>query len=211
MTLLDIVFLCLWLAAWVGAFLRWSDSLYKLFLWLIIWFLTYLVISYQVEITSYSSPALLDWYQSFLSKHSVWVLSMALLTIPLLGLIFMFHPRLIIETKPKSISQLVLWLLLPIFLIGILSLLESSSILSDSQAWGKVFDFFSGSWLYGIFQELPWGIFLLLWFLIFYKSILLLLAAFIMWLWRDVISHYFRDWKKRHRKALLLEELENEE
>jgi hypothetical protein len=74
----------------------------------------------------------------------------------------MFHPRLIIETKPKSISQLLLGLLLPIFLIGILSLLENSSILSDSQAWKKIFSFFSGSGLYQIFQTLPWGIFLLL-------------------------------------------------
>jgi hypothetical protein len=211
MTLLDIILLCLWLAAWIGAFLWWSDSLYKLFLGLIIWFLTYLVISYQVEITTYSSPALLDWYQSFLAQHSIGVLTLALMAIPILWLVFMFHPRLMIETKPKSISQLLLWLLLPIFLIGILSLLENSSILSDSVAWWKVFDFFSGSWLYNIFQKLPWGIFLLLWFLIFYKSIFLLITAFIVWLWKDVISHYFRDWKKRHKKALLLEELEREE
>lgn len=201
MTLLDIILLCLWLSAGVWAFLWWSDSLYKLFLGLIIWFLTYLVISYQIEITTYSSPALFDGYQSFLSKHSIGILTLALLTIPLLGLVFMFHPRLMIETKPKSISQLLLWLLLPIFLIWILSLLENSSILSDSLSWRKVFDFFSDSWLYGVFQKLPWGIFLLLWFLIFYKSIFLLLAAFIMWLWKDVISHYFKDWKKGHKKT----------
>lgn len=199
MTLLDIILLSLWLAAWAWAFLSWSDSLYKLFLWLIIWFLTYLVISYQIEITTYLSPALLDGYQSFLSRNSIWILTFALLGIPTLWLIFMFHPRLIIETKSKSIFQLLLWLLLPIFLIWILSLLENSSILSDSQAWKKVFSFFSSSWLYGIFQKLPWWIFLLLWFLIFYKSIFLLLSAFIVWLWKDVISHYFKDWKKSRR------------
>jgi hypothetical protein len=211
MTLLDIILLCLWLAAWVGAFLGWSDSLYKLFLGLIIWFLTYLVISYQVEITTYMSPAFLDGYQRFLSKHSIWILSLALLTIPALGLVFMFHPRLIIETKPKSISQLLLWLLLPIFLIGILSLLENSSIISDSTAWRKVFDFFAGSGLYGIFQKLPWGIFILLWFLIFYKSIFLLLAAFASWFWKDVIAHYFKDWKTQKKKISSYEEIWEDE
>lgn len=202
MTLLDIILLCLWLAAWVGAFLWWSDSLYKLFLGLIIWFLSYLVVSYQIEITTYLSPTLLDWYQKFLSEHSIGILSLALLSIPLLGVLFMLHPRIIIETRPKSSSQLLLGLLLPIFLIGILSLLSDSSILSDSNSWKKVFDFFEGSGLYQIFQKLPWGIFLILAFLIFYKSIFLLLSAFCTWLWKDVISHFFKDWKEKHKKTL---------
>lgn len=201
MWLLDIILLALWLSAWVGAFLWWHDSLYKLFLGLIIWFLSYLVISYQIEITTYLSPSLLDGYQKFISDHSVGLLSIALLFIPLLWVFFMLHPRISIATRSKNLSQLLLGLLLPIFLVGILSLLSNNSILSDSPSWIKVFDFFESSWLYWIFQRLPWGIFLLLAFLIFYKSIFLLLTAFFAWIWKDVITLYFKDWKKQHKKT----------
>ncbi len=210
MGLLDIILLILGLSAGAWAFLNWSDSLYKLFLWLIIWFLSYLVISYQVQITTYLSPALLDGYQSFLSKHSIGILSLSLLSIPILWIFFMLHPRLTIESRPKSISHILLWLLLPIFLIGILSHLAQGSVLSDNATWGKIFTFFEGSWLYQVFQKLPWGIFLLLWFLIFYKSIFLLLAAFLIWLWKDVIFLYFKDWKKRHKWDDQAEEFESD-
>lgn len=206
MWLLDIILLWLGLSAGIWAFLWWHDSLYKLFFGLIIGFLSYLVISYQIEITTYLSPSLLDGYQKFISSHSVWILSIALLSIPMLGIFFMLHPRISIATRKNSLSQVLLWLLLPIFLIGILSLLSSNSILSDSTAWIKIFSFFEWSWLYGIFQRLPWWIFLLLAFLIFYKSIFLLLSAFIMWIWNDVISHYFKDWKKDKKKTPSSEE-----
>ena len=201
MGLLDLLLICLWAAAGVWAFLSGSDSLYKLFLGLIIGFLSYLVISYQIELSTYQSPAMLDGYERFIREHSVGILSLALLNIPAMGLFFMFHPRISILSRSRSISNILLWLLLPIFLIGILSFLSSNSLLSDSLAWNKIFDFFASSMLYEVFQKLPWGIFLLLWFLIFYKSIFLLVWAFLLWLWKEVIMLYFRDWKKRQKES----------
>ena len=40
----------------------------------------------------------------------------------------------------------------------------------------------------------------------------MLLAAFITWLWKDVISHYFKDWKKNKKTSgdISLEALEDE-
>jgi len=201
MSLLDIILLWLWFSAGIWAYLWWSDSLYKLFLGLIIGFLSYLVVSYQIELSNYMPLIEQNWYQKFLSKHYIGVLTLALLFIPILGVFFMMNPRISILTKSRSLSQILLWILLPIFLIWILSLLSDSSILSDSSAWKKVFDFFAWSWLYQIFQKLPWGIFLLLAFLIFYKSIFLLLSAFCVWLWKDVISLYFKDWREKHKKT----------
>ena len=201
MWILDIILLFLGISAWVWSFISWSDSLYKLFLWLIIGFLSYLVISYQIEIALFTSPILINGYQEFLVDHSTAVLSFALFTIPVLGLIFMLNPRLRIRTRKKSVSQLLLGLLLPIFLIGIFAFLSEGSILSESETWKKIFSFLEQSGLYGVFQKLPSWIFLLLAFLIFYKSIFILLLAFGSWFLKHIIMQYFQSWKKGEKKS----------
>lgn len=207
MWFLDILLLCLWAAAWVWAFLSGSDSLYKLFLGLIIGFLMYLVLAGQVEITRYLSPSEYDWYQVFLAENATWLLTLLLLFVPILGLFFMLNSRLSFASKPKSVSQLLLWLLLPIFLIGMISYLAEGSILSESVMWQKVFSFLEGSGIYNIFRKLPWGIFLLLLFLVFYKSLFLIIFAFFAWLWNDIIKLYFKSWNEKNKT----EQHENEE
>lgn len=200
MGILDIILIILWSLAWVWAFLSWSDSLYKLFLWLIIWFLMYLVVAGQVEIVWFLSPAKYDGYQSFLSQNATFILTLLLLFVPILWIFFMLNSRLSFKTRPKSISQLLLWLLLPIFLIGMIAYLAEGSILSNSAMWQAVFSFLEGSWIYNIFKKLPWGIFILLAFVIFYKSIFLLIWAFFIWIWSEVISSYFKDWKTKPKE-----------
>ena len=196
---LDIVLLLLWAAAGAWAYMTWSDSLYKLFLGLIIGFLMYLVVASQVEMTLIISPALYDGYQKFLSNNATWVLTTLLLLVPILGIFFMLNPRLIFVTREKSISQILLWLLLPIFLVGILAYLADTSILSESARWQRVFAFLETSGLYQIFQKLPWGIFLLLWFLVFYKSLFLLFIAFSWWMYREVILQFFKGWNEEKK------------
>ncbi len=208
MGFLDIILLFLGISTGVGSFLTGSDSLYKLFFGLIIGFLTYLVVSYQIEITNYLSPAFLNNYQLFISKHSTAVLSFTLLMIPALWLIFMLNPRFHIQTQKGSISQILLWILLPIFLVGIFSHLSSGSILSESETWKKIFSFMEQSWLYQVFHKLPWWIFLLLWFLIFYKSIFLLTLAFFTWFFQHIILQYFRSWKPWKKENASQEEQE---
>ena len=207
MWILDIVLLLLWAGAWVWAYLSGSDSLYKLFLGLIIGFLMYLVVAGQVEITTYLSPSEYDGYQIFLADNATFLLTMLLLLVPILGLFFMLNSRLSFTTQAKSISQLLLWLLLPIFLVGMISYLAEGSILSESAMWQKVFSFLEGSGIYNIFRKLPWGIFLLLWFLVFYKSLFLILFAFFAWLWNDIIKLYFKSWNEKEKT----EQHENEE
>jgi len=208
MWLLDIILISLWLAAWVWAFLSWSDSLYKLFLGLIIGFLMYLVIAGQVQVVNLLPSSQYDVYQIFLSKNATLILTLLLLFVPILGIFFMLNSRLSFQTRPKSISQLLLWLLLPIFLIGMIAYLAEGSILSGSAMWQSVFRFLEGSGIYNIFKTLPWGIFLLLAFVIFYKSIFLLIWAFFVWLWQEVISSYFKNWDedKKTKKKLWNEE-----
>jgi len=130
MWILDIILIILWALAWVWAFLSWSDSLYKLFLGLTIGFLMYLVVAGQVELTRYLSPSEYDGYQSFLSNNATWLLTALLLFVPILWIFFMLNRRLIFTTHPKSISQLLLWLLLPIFLVWMISYLAEGSIFS---------------------------------------------------------------------------------
>lgn len=214
MWILDIILLILWAIAGVWAFLSGSDSLYKLFLWLIIGFLMYLVVAGQVEIVNLLSPAEYDGYQNFLSQYATFTLTLLLLFVPVLWLVFMMNSRLSFRTRAKSVSQLLLWLLLPIFLVGMIAYLAEGSILSNSAMWQAVFDFLSHSWIYNIFKKLPWVIFLLLAFVIFYKSIFLLIWAFFIWFWNEVIKSYFRNWdeeKKNEKKSQRNEEVHEEE
>ena len=218
MWILDVILILLWSLAWIWAYMTWSDSLYKLFLGIIIGFLMYLVVAGQVEIVNLLSPAEYDGYQIFLSQYATFTLTLLLLFVPLLGLVFMLNSRLSFRTRPKSTSQLLLWLLLPIFLVGMIAYLAEGSILSNSAMWQAVFDFLSHSWIYNIFKKLPWVIFLLLAFVIFYKSIFLLLWALLIWLWNDVLKSYFKNWdeerkKEKHARAHAnsLEQEEDEE
>jgi len=201
MWILDIILIVLWALAGIWAFLSGSDSLYKLFLGLIIWFLMYLVVAWQVELTRFLSVSEYDGYQVFLANNATGLLTLLLLFVPILWIFFMLNRRLIFVTKPKSISQLLLWLLLPIFLVGMISYLAEGSILSESAMWQWVFSFLESSGIYNIFRKLPWWIFLLLAFLIFYKSIFLLLAAFCLWFWNNIIGQYFKSWKSSEKKG----------
>ncbi len=214
MWILDVILIILWALAWIGAFLSGSDSLYKLFLGLIIGFLMYLVVAGQVEVVNLLSPSQYDWYQNYLAKNATFTLTMLLLFVPILGIFFMLNSRLSFRTRPKSISQLLLGLLLPIFLIGMIAYLAEWSILSNSAMWQAVFDFLSHSWIYNIFKKLPWVIFILLAFVIFYKSIFLLIWAFFIWFWNEVIKSYFTNWddeKKKEKHSKLLAENSSDE
>jgi hypothetical protein len=213
MSILDIFLLWLWLLAWLGGYFSWADSLYKFFLGLITGFLMYLVVYYQILALDCVNPRNFDSYQNFLAKYKTSLLSLLLLLTPLLGMIFMLNPRLKFQTKTKSISQILLWLLLPTFLVWLLAFLSKGSILSESETWRKIFDYFSGSGLYKTFESLPWAIFLLLLFLIFYKSLFILLYSFFLWIYREVFLGFFRSWneEKKLRNAAKHEEEDFEE
>lgn len=200
MTLLDIILIFLGLSAGIGSFLTGTDTLFKLFFGLIIGFLSYLVVSYQIELTGYIDERLWDGYQTFLAKHALTILSIGIILIPVMGLFFMLQTRLSMFIHEKSPSHLLLGLLLPFFLIGILANLAGGKMLQKSEMWQKIFDFFSESLLFQTFQKLPWAIFLLLWFLIFYKSLFLILIAFGEWIYTVVFPEIFRGWKDEKTK-----------
>lgn len=200
MTLLDIILIFLGLSAGIGSFITGTDTLFKLFFGLIIGFLSYLVVSYQIELTSYIDEKIWDGYQSFLAEHALLILSIGIILIPIMWLFFMLQQRLSIYIHEKSPSHLLLGILLPFFLIGILANLAGGEILQKSEIWKKIFDFFSESLLFQTFQKLPWAIFLLLWFLIFYKSLFLILIAFAQWIYKVVFPEFFRGWKDKKTK-----------
>lgn len=154
----------------------------------------YGLVAGQAEVLRYIPSSSYDGYQNFLANHDTSVLSFLLFMIPILGLVFMLNKRLIFRTREKSPSQILLWLLLPVFLVGMLANLSEGSILSESSFWKKVFNFFENSGIYRIFTALPWGIFLLLMFLVFYKSIFILVYSFIIWLYKEVFLWFFRSW-----------------
>lgn len=197
MPYLDIALIICWFFIGIWAYLSGKDSLYKLFLGLIIAFLVYTLAESQIIITQSKNIAERDSYEIFLSLHATTILTILLMCVPIFGIFFMLHPRLYILTYKKSPSQLLLGILLPFFLVGILAYLWKESLLTQSQTWNRVFDFFATSFIYQVFEKLPWAIFALLIFLLLYKTLFILLIAFWTWLYRDVFPELFWSWKKQ--------------
>lgn len=208
MNILDILLLWAGCSAWVFSFLSWNDSLHKLFLGLIIGFLMYALISVQIDLADALNVTTLNSYQIFLSKNSTGILSLMLILVPVLGLFFMLSKRLSIETQAKNFSHLLLGLLLPIFLIGILSYLWDGSLLSDSPTWKRVFWFFESSSIYQIFKTLPWALFALLGFLVFYKTFFAILINFCVWMYTEVLPELFKSWKQRQKRKASTQHVE---
>lgn len=200
MSILDILLLAAGCSAGVFSFLSGNDSLHKLFLGLVIGFLTYALISTQVDLAEALSIAERNSYQNFLLENTTGILTFTLLLVPFLGLVTMLSPKLKIITSPKSFSHILLWLMLPLFLVGILSFLWDGSLLSDNPTWSRIFSFFEASAIYGVFKTLPWALFALLWFLIFYKTIFSICINFCIWFYHDVIKVFFKSWKESRKK-----------
>ena len=194
---LDIILLIWGLIAGLASYSSWKDSLYKLFLWLIIGFLLYALVETQVALSYKTAISEKNSYQIYLWLHSTGILSTLLFSVPILWIFFMLHPRFSIKSYRKSPSHILLWLLLPIFLIGILAFLWDGSLLQENSTWKRVFSFFEQSFIYRIFMALPWAIFALLWFLIFYKTLFILLVALLKWIYNEVILQFFRSWKEK--------------
>lgn len=191
---IDIILLWLGLFAWTLTFLSGKDTLYKLFLGLIIGFLAYLVVASQMHIATLLEPSQLQPHHKFLLENTSTSLLGFLLTIPLFGIFFMLHPGIHIHTKAKSPSHILLWLLLPILLIGMLANLWNGSILSDYAGWKNIFSFFEKSMIYELFTKFPWALLLLFMTLLFYKAIFLVLLGLIWWFYRQVILWFFKSW-----------------
>jgi len=207
MTFLDILLLTAGGTAWVFSFLTGKDSLHKLFFGLIRGFLMYALVSTQIELAYRLSPSELNSYQNFLSKNGTWVLSLLLIFVPIVGMFFMLTSRIAIYTEARKFSHILLWLLLPIYLVGVLSFLWDGSLLKENATWSRIFAFFESSKIYQIFQTLPWAIFAFLWLIAFYKVFFTILINFCIWFYTDIIKQFFKSWKeKREQKEQEQEE-----
>ena len=199
MPYLDIALITCWFIIGIWAYLSGKDSLYKLFLWLIIAFLVYTLAESQIIITQWKDIVQRDSYEMFLLLYATTILTILLLFVPIFWIFFMLHPRLYILTYKKSLSQLLLGILLPFFLVGILAYLWEESLLIQNETWRKIFDFFATSFTYQVFEKLPWAIFALLIFLLLYKTLFVILVAFCTWIYKDLIPEFFTSWK--HKKS----------
>lgn len=210
MTFLDILLLWSWLTAGVFSFVSWRDSLHKLFLGLIIGFLMYALVSSQVELTEHLSPSQYNSYQNFLAQNSTWVLSLLLIFVPIIGIFVMLSSRITIHTEAKKLSHILLGLLLPIYLIWIMSFLWNGSLLSENVTWRRIIDFFESSQIYQIFETFPWALFALLWLIAFYKVFFTIAINFCIWFYQDIIKEFFRSWREKKEQKQSEEEHEDE-
>lgn len=200
MGILDFIFIALWIIAGTFSYITGKDYLYKLLLWLLIGFLLYALLESQIALGKELPLWELNSYQIYLEEHASIMLTLALLGVPFLWAFFMLYKRISIETYKNSPSHIILWMILPLFVVGMLWYLSQTSILRENSTWQKIFDFLEMSYIYTVFQDFPWLIFLMLLFLISYKTLLVILISFGTWLWQDLLPQFFTSWKKTKRK-----------
>ena len=198
MWILDIIFITWGLIAGGFSYVSGKDYLYKLFLWLIIGFLFYALLESQIAVGKMLPEKSLNPYQIYLTTHTTLVLTIGILSVPFLGIFFMMYDRLHLDTYEKSPSHILLWCTLPFFILSLFAYLGKVSFLRESESWKAVFSFLENSEIYNFFQEYPWVIFILLFLLISYKTLLVLLFSFWKWAWEEGFPQLFGSWKKSH-------------
>ncbi len=202
MTFLDILLFLLGLSVGVWSYFSWRDSLYKLFIWLVIGFLSFLVVSYQIHISELTHGIELRAYDRFLLEHKAGILNILFFCVPTLGIFFMLHPRIIIETRPKSISHILLGMILPFFMMWMIYHTQSSFILGEHFLWNAVRE----SFLYGLFEYISGLMFYLIAVFICYKFLFLALLEFAKWIKNDCMAILFASWGRKKKRRIDEEE-----
>ena len=173
----------------------WANVLYKFYLGVVIGFLLFLFFNAQIDLLENLYSRELSSFQSFLIENKHLVLTLAVLGIPLLGVLsaanqsFSFHGR-------KSIIGLFgFWAFLPLFLLGLL-VYVGENIYTSLPFVTDILGYLDASWfLEFIRSNLSWVIIGLL-ILIFYKALFLLLFAFIAYMYETMKAEFVEEKKE---------------
>ncbi len=157
--------------------LFWESMLYKYYLWVIVAFLLYLVFNFELQLLDTKSLESLNSFETFLRTNKQLVLTLCVIWIPLLGLLSSINQSITFHGRNSKIGVFLFGFLLPIFLIGILAYI-GETLFIQLPFLSEILHFLQGSFFYEFFRTHLSTITISVLFLIFYKSIFLLVHAF---------------------------------
>lgn len=170
-----------------------TDKLYKFYIGLIIWFLLYLVFNCKIALLEYWDPEKFSAFENFLMSNKDFVLSLLTGLIPLLWFLFWVFSN---PLKNNRLFSFLLWLLAPIFWLGLLAYIGNSSVI---ELWflKDFLNYLQNSSIVNFFKNNSHYIFYLLLFLLFWRFIFLILFAILEAFFRWLFSRENIDDDKR--------------
>lgn len=202
----DYLILAISLISSVMWVILWTNTLYKIYFWMIFGFLFFLVFNLQINVLELKRPEKLTFLQDFLMKNKAFCLWWASISIFLIWFSFTIWS----EKKESNIfSSLILWFFLFIFYIWINSYILTTSVIK-LDFLESIFSIIKLSSIYNIFIQNPHYIFLLMIFVLFWKIINLLLMWF-GWYLLEVSKAAFWNIKERQWEINEMQEELDEE
>lgn len=183
------------LSAIVFCFL-WDGKIHKIYFGLIIGFLLFLVFNTQISFLEITPDKDFTAFQIFLLENKELVLSLSIVFIPLFSLIFLINTSISFHVKNNILLSMLFWGFLPLFSLILFSYVEKHSYISFPFIT-DISRFFYNSTVYDFFSHNTWFAIIGLLFLLFYRSIFLLLVAFITYIYNILKQEFF--WKEENK------------
>lgn len=195
-----ILSLCL-LSAVIFVFLG-NNRLFKFLFWVILWFLLFFIANLEIKLLTLSNISVAsNVFENFILKNKDFILSFLTCMIPIFWVFLAINESISIKVRWGVYVSILLWGILPIFLLGLfLYILTYSSLplwfLSD------ILSIFSGSFIFDFLKNnLHFVIYFLL-FIIFYKIILTFFFTLLAKLF-EIISNFInglfsKKWEEEH-------------
>ncbi len=173
----------------------WANTLYKFYLGVVIGFLLFLFFNAQIDLLENLYSRELSSFQSFLIENKDLVLTLAVLGIPLLGILSAANQSFSFHGRKSVIGLFGFWAFLPLFLLGLLAYI-GENIYTSLPFVTDILGYLDASlFLEFIRNNLSWVIIGLL-VLIFYKALFLLVFAFIAYMYETMKSEFTENKKE---------------
>lgn len=172
----DYVILIVSALFWIIWIFLWTNTLYKIYFWMIFGFLLFLVFNLKIELLELVRPDKLSVAEDFLLKNKAFCLWSTTISIFLIWLSFAIGW----SGNPKNNNMIwgfILGFFLSIFYVWVNSYIIMNSFIPLSFL-NDIFSFINTSYIFTLFTEKPHYIFLMMIFVLFWKIINLLILWF---------------------------------
>ena len=206
MNQVDVIIIGVSLIFWVIFAALWMGKMYKSYLWILLGFLFCLLINLKLNfVVSTNGPS--DIIEVFLSKHRVFFAWLSIICIPLFWALLTVNNSISFKSPASSLLNMFGWfiggaILLP-FLLGLFYVINNLW-LTTSRILASIIDMLKSSNYWEFLPAYEYLIFLLIFWILFYK--------FILYYFFLLIRHFMyrmsklREEEKRYRKSRSEEE-----
>ena len=161
---------------WTLFIFLWTDKVYRFYFWVIFWFLLFLAFNLEIKILELEGNFRVSFWEDFLLQNKDFILSFFSSFIPIFWLLFIVFSK---PSKNSIVFSVLFWLFLPIFLLWIFNYILNNSALK-LEFLEDILSSFENSFIFEMFDKSPYLIFLLLFFVIFWRTFFTLIF-WIIW------------------------------